>query len=70
MLLTLASTGQDLDAFPPVIANGPILSAAVHGPLESLEAQMARRSGITANQLNTVILRCESDESHLSLQYP
>jgi hypothetical protein len=70
MLLTPASTGQDLDAFPPVIANGPILSAAVHGPVESLEAQIARRSGITADQLDTIILRCESHESHSSPQYP
>ncbi|KAL3485854.1 beta-lactamase-like protein [Aspergillus germanicus] len=47
---------SDLDDFPPVIANGPILSAAVHGPLESLKAQIARRSGITADQLDTIIL--------------
>ncbi|KAJ5932832.1 hypothetical protein N7516_007321 [Penicillium verrucosum] len=44
------------DDFPPVIANGPILETGVKAPFESLEAQIMRRSGIAADQLDTIIL--------------
>ncbi|KAL2839399.1 beta-lactamase-like protein [Aspergillus pseudoustus] len=44
------------DDFPPVIANGPIRGAAVRDPQEPIQAQIARRSGVTADQVDTILL--------------
>lgn len=40
-----------------MIGNGPILGAAVQDPQESLQAQITRRSGVSADQLDTILLR-------------
>ncbi|KAL3485033.1 hypothetical protein BJX62DRAFT_247908 [Aspergillus germanicus] len=49
------------DDFPPVIANGVIKEARVLDSLEPLTAQIQRRAGITAEEIDTVILRPDED---------
>ncbi|CBF78286.1 hypothetical protein AN8635.2 [Aspergillus nidulans FGSC A4] len=44
------------DDFPPVIGHGVIKEAKVLDPAESLTAQIQRRSGIMADQIDTVLL--------------
>lgn len=48
---------KNSDDFSPVVGHGVIKEAKILDPAESLTAQIQRRSGIVADQIDTVLLR-------------